>query len=52
MTQEREILLQDLLDKIDDMIATIEEREVVEPDFAVVREYAEQLREEISALQE
>lgn len=52
MTQEREMFLQDLLEKIDVMIATIEEREVIEPDFAVVREYAEQLREEIDSLQE
>jgi hypothetical protein len=49
---ERQIFLQDLLEKLDDVLLSIEEREVVEPDFAVVREYAEQLREEVQSLQE
>lgn len=50
--QGREVFLQELIEKINLMIESIEEREVVEPDFAVVREYAEQLREEIDSLQD
>ena len=50
--QGRETFLETLIETIDGMVKTIEEREPVEPDFAVVREYAEQLREEVESLQE
>lgn len=50
--QGREILLRSLLETIDGMLERIEEREPMEPDFALVREYAEQLREELESLQE
>jgi hypothetical protein len=33
------------------MIAEIEEREAVEPDLAIVRELAEQLRQELETLE-
>lgn len=51
MIQGREVFLEELIHKIDEMLSEIEEREVVEPDLAVVREYAEQLREEVQSLQ-
>ena len=50
--QGREILLDDLIGNVNEMLASIEEREAVEPDFGVVREFAEQLREELESLQE
>ena len=49
--QGREVFLESLLETLDGMIETIEEREPVEPDFALVREYAEQLKEEVQSLQ-
>lgn len=50
--QGRENFLQELVEKVDRMIEVIEERENIEPDFSFVREYAEQLREELKSLQE
>lgn len=50
--QGRETFLQELVEKIDGMIEVIEERENIEPDFSFVREYAEQLREELRSLQD
>ena len=46
----RETLIQELIDKLDNMIDVIEEQEINEPEFALIRETAEQLREEITAL--
>ena len=51
MVQGRREILQELEDTIERVINLIEERESVEPDFAIVRELAEQLGEEIEALQ-
>lgn len=48
---DREAFLESLLETLDGMIETIEEREPVEPDFALVREFAEQLRDEVESLQ-
>jgi len=48
----RETVIQELIESIDDMLAVIEEQDSVESDFALVREVADQLREEIIALQE
>lgn len=49
--QGRDAVLESLLETIDGMLESIEEREPIEPDFALVREYAEQLREEVESLQ-
>jgi len=48
--QAREIILEELTETLNNMILSIEEREAAEPDFAVVRELAEQLKEEVEAL--
>lgn len=50
--QGREIFLDELIHKIDAMIHTIEEREVMEEDLTLARELAEQLREEVQSLQD
>ena len=49
---ERNHFLNELLENVDNMLVEIETREVLEPDFAIVRELAEQLREELHALTE
>lgn len=50
--QGREAFVEELVEKINGMIENIEERELMEPDFALVREFAEQLLEEVRSLQE
>lgn len=50
--QGREAFLQELVEKLNGMIDAIENREVEEPDFGLVREFAEQLREEVESLRE
>lgn len=50
--QGRESFIEDLLHKIDSIIFSIEEREVMEEDLSVSRELAEQLREEVLTLQQ
>lgn len=50
--QGREAFLEELIEKINGIIETIEVREAEEPDFGLVREFAEQLREEAESLQE
>ena len=50
--QGREALLETLINTIDEVVNSIEEREPIEPDFAIVREYAEQLKEELESLRE
>lgn len=50
--QGRDRFIQNLLDTIDEMIENIDERETIDSDFNIARELAEQLREEISSLQE
>lgn len=50
MSTGREAYLTALLETIDEMVESIEDREPVEPDFALVREFAEQLREEVQSL--
>ena len=47
----REEVLRELLSTVEGMIDNIEDREATEPDFAIARELAEQLREEIESLQ-
>lgn len=44
--------LYDLIESVEDMTTNIADREVIEPDFAIVRELAEQLSEELRALTE
>lgn len=48
----RELLIQELLENVDNMLGVIEKQEIVEPDFVLVHEAAEQLREEIVVLQD
>lgn len=50
--QGRHEFLYDLIENVDVMADLIAERESVEPDLAIVRELAEQLREELHALKE
>jgi hypothetical protein len=49
--QGRVTFVEDLLENMETMINSIEEREVIEPDFNIIRELAEQLRGEIEALE-
>lgn len=51
MVQGREETLRELSEVVNQMIDAIAERESIEPDFAIVRELAEQLGEEIESLQ-
>ncbi len=48
----RETLILELIDVLDNMLDIIEEQEIVEPEFATVRGTADQLREELTNLQE
>ena len=48
----RKPIVEELIESIDAMLEVIEEQEIIEPDYAVAREVAEQLREELSDLQE
>lgn len=48
----RDIFIDDLLDKIDTMIAAIEDREHEDADLNIARELAEQLYEEVESLQQ
>ncbi len=41
----------ELIENIENMLRAIEEKEIVEPNYGVVRELAEQLREELLILQ-
>ncbi len=50
--QAREYLLEELIENVSEMVESIEERESMEPDFGLVRELAEQLKEELQSLQE
>ncbi len=45
------MFVEELLETLEGMITTIEERESVEPDLAIVRELAEQLRAELETLE-
>lgn len=49
--QGRDLFLNELLEKLDDIIDSIEEREMIEDDFSITRELAEQLRDEVQSLQ-
>lgn len=51
-TQGRHEFIFDLIESVDNMADVIADREVVEPDLGIVRELAEQLREELHALKE
>ena len=48
----KEAIIEELIENVDSMLDIIEEQEVVDPDFGIVREVADQLREEIAALQD
>lgn len=52
MVNERTRLIEELNETIDQMISSIEDYETLDPDFAQVRDVAEQLREEIKSLQD
>ncbi len=49
--QGRVAFIEELIETMNSMMREIEERETVEPDLALVRELAEQLREEIETLE-
>lgn len=49
--QGRVAFVEELLETTVGMIAEIEDREAVEPDLAIVRELAEQLRQELETLE-
>lgn len=51
-TQGRTEFIYDLIENVDSMADTIADREIVEPDLGIVRELAEQLREELHALRD
>ncbi len=44
-------VIEQLIENIDEMIEIIEEQENVNPDFLIVREIAEQLKDEIQVFQ-
>jgi len=48
----RDVFIEELLETLNGMILNIEEKEIENQDFSLVREIAEQLREEVEALQE
>lgn len=48
----REAVIEELIESIDSMLNIIEEQDAIDSDFALVREVADQLREEIVALEE
>ena len=48
----KENLIQELVDTLDKMLVIIEDQAIVEPEFESIRETAEQLREEITALED
>ena len=50
--KDRDDYIHDLITQIDNMITSIEDREVDESGFVDVRVIAEQLRDELDALQE
>ena len=51
-TQGRTEFIYDLIENVDNMAGVIADREIVEPDLGIVRELAEQLREELHALRD
>ncbi len=48
----RKSVIDELIENVDSMLDIIEDQETLESEFALVREVADQLREEIVALQE
>ena len=50
--QGRNEFLDELIHKIDAMIESIEDREMMEGDLHLTRELAEQLRDEVESLQD
>lgn len=50
--QTRNDYIHDLMTSIENMITSLEDREVEDTGFAIARELAEQLFEELEALQE
>jgi len=48
----KEAIIEDLLETLKIMLDVIEDQNSIDPDFALVHEMAEQLRDEIAALQE
>ena len=51
-TQGRTEFIYDLIENVDSMADVIADQEIVEPDLGIVRELAEQLREELHALRD
>ena len=47
----RDVIVEGLIESINDMLVIIEEQEIIEPEFAVAKGIADDLREEIRALQ-
>ncbi len=52
MENGRQELIDELIESINSMLDVIEKQEIVEPEFGLAVEVANQLREEIVALQE
>lgn len=50
--EDREEFIYNLLENIEEMIRTIEDKEVDDEEFSMAREIAEQLRTEIESLQD
>jgi len=48
----REIILQELIENVDKMLEIIEDQQDIEPGFALVRDLADELRQEIRLLEE
>lgn len=48
----RESIIEELIENVDTMLDLIQNQEIVESEFTLVHEVADQLREEIVALQE
>ena len=50
MSAGRRAFIEELIETIESVVVDIEERESIEPDLAIARELAEQLREELETL--
>ena len=48
--QGRIAFLEELIEKVESLILFIEDQESVEPDLSIVRDVAEQLRDEVESL--
>lgn len=48
----RQQFIEQLIETVELLITDIEDRETIDPDLAIVREFAEQLLEEVESLDE